>query len=80
MRAYKNVDELVEKLALPSRPTKVAIVEVPENTVLRKSIAGQQEWEQGKILQGGGTQYELMQNIDKNCFQSLYDNINDFFK
>jgi hypothetical protein len=47
---------------------------------LRKSIAGQQEWVPGAVLQGGGTQYELMINIDRNSFQPLFDNINNFFR
>jgi hypothetical protein len=80
LRAYKNVDELVEKLALPSRPTKIAIVEVPEGTVLRKSIVGEQEWIQGTKLQGGGIQYELKTNINNNQFQELFNDINDFFQ
>jgi hypothetical protein len=80
LRAYKNVDELVEKLALPSRPTKIALVEVPEGTILRKSIVGEQEWIQGNKLQGGGIQYELKTNISNNQFQELFNNdINDFF-
>ena len=80
LRAYKNVDELVEGLALPSRPTKVALVEVPEGTMLRKTIVGEQEWVQGKVLKGGGTQYELLENINIESFQPLFNNINDFFK
>ena len=80
LRAYKNVDELVEGLALPSKPTKIALVEVPEGTMFRKSIVGEQEWVQGKILQGGGTQYELLENINIESFQPLFNNINDFFK
>jgi hypothetical protein len=44
LRAYKNVDEIVEKLALQNRPTKIVIVEVPSGTALRKSIVGPQTW------------------------------------
>jgi hypothetical protein len=72
------VDEIVEKLALQNRPTKIAIVEVPEGTMLRKSIAGEQEWVQGKVLQGGGTQYEIF-NRDNDWFQPL-GSMNELFK
>jgi hypothetical protein len=79
LRAYKNVDELVEKMALPSRPTKIAIVEVPAGTMLRKSIVGEQEWVQGKVLQGGGIQYELKTTVSNEQFKYLFE-INVFFK
>jgi hypothetical protein len=69
LRAYKTVDELVEKLALSNRPTKIAIVEVPEGTILRKSTVGPQEWTQGEILQGGGIQYELKTTLEERKFQ-----------
>jgi hypothetical protein len=47
---------------------------------LRKSTVGAQEWTQGKILQGGGIQYELQMIIDSNKFQELFNSFDDFFK
>jgi hypothetical protein len=49
----------MEKLALPTKPTRVSLVEIPANTKLRKSIAGSQEWSNGLKQSGGGMQYEL---------------------
>ncbi|GHV59372.1 hypothetical protein FACS1894182_13390 [Bacteroidia bacterium] len=80
LRTYKNVDEIVKQLALEYRPTKIAIVEVPEGTILRKSTVGPQEWTQGEILQGSGIQYELKSTLEDRKFQPVFDNINDFFK
>jgi hypothetical protein len=34
---------------------------------------------QGKVLRGGGTQYELKTNIAENQFQPLFNDINEFF-
>ena len=76
---YKELfAELQKTTAFPGHPTKIAIIEVPEGTVLRKSIAGTQEW--GTKPRGGGIQYELQTIINKDQFHTLFDNINDFFK
>jgi len=80
LRRYRNVDELIESLALPSRPTRIALVEVPEGTIIRKSTAAAQEWTQGQVLRGGGAQYELRTTLNRGQFQELYNNIDDFFK
>jgi hypothetical protein len=68
----------MEKLALPTKPTRFAIVEVPKNSVLRKSTAGPQEWSSGQKQQGGGIQYELS-NYPNEWFKDLIS-IEDFFK
>jgi hypothetical protein len=78
LRQYKNVDEIVEKLALPSKPTKVGLVELPEGVKLRKSEAGPQN--NGTTPQGGGIQYEIIGDRNNEWFKPLFDNIDDFFK
>jgi hypothetical protein len=80
LRQYKNVDEIVEKLALPSKPTKVGLVELPEGVKLRKSEAGPQNWANGTTPQGGGIQYEIIGDRNNEWFKPLFDNIDDFFK
>jgi len=78
LRAYKNVDEMMEALALPSRPSKIALVEVPSAATLRKSTAGAQEWANGLKQSGGGIQYEAT-SYSQEWFKPL-SNIDDFFK
>ncbi|MDR2886645.1 MAG: hypothetical protein LBV26_01375, partial [Bacteroidales bacterium] len=80
LRTYKNVDELVEKLALPGRPTEIAIVEVPAGTTIRKSIVGAQNWGNGVNRLGGGIQYEIKSGFKEEWFRPLYNDINEFFK
>lgn len=80
LRAYGGVDEIVEKLALPGKPTKVGLVELPSGVKLRKSIAGPQNWTNGTTPQGGGIQYEIIGLTNDSWFEPLFDNINDFFK
>jgi hypothetical protein len=79
LRQYKDVNELMEKLALPIKPTRIAIVEVPSGTGLRKSTAGVQEWPNGLKQEGGGVQYQIMGVRSDNWFKDLLE-INDFFK
>lgn len=80
LRKYKNVDEIVEKLALPNKPAKVGLVELPKNVKLRKSYAGSQSWSNGTTPKGGGIQYEIIGKTKDDWFEPLFDNINDFFK
>jgi hypothetical protein len=80
LRQYKNVDEIVEALALPSKPTKIGLAELPEGTNLRKSTAGPQNWANGTAPQGGGFQYEILSSRNNNWFKPLFEDINDFFK
>jgi hypothetical protein len=80
LRQYGSVDEIIEKLALPSKPTKVGLVELPDGVKLRKSYAGPQNWSNGTKPQGGGIQYEIIGLTNDNWFKPLFDNINDFFK
>ena len=80
LRKYKNVDEIVEKLALPNKPTKVGLVELPKNMKLRKSYAGPQNWTNGTSPKGGGIQYEIIGNRDNNWFSEESLNLETFFK
>lgn len=49
-----------------TKPNKIALVEVPEGTMLRKSTAGEQVWKRSHdnmndlIQRGGGIQYEIL--------------------
>jgi len=52
LRKHGSVDEIVEKLALPGKPTKVGLVELPEGLKLRKSVAGLQNWANGTTPAG----------------------------
>ncbi|MDR0833930.1 MAG: hypothetical protein LBN93_07100, partial [Candidatus Symbiothrix sp.] len=81
LRAYKNMDEVAENLALPNKPTKIGLVEIPEGTVLRKSVAGPQPW--GTKPQGGGIQYEIIETPKVEWFKPLFKNdieVEQFFK
>ena len=69
---------MMEALALPSRPSKIALVEIPDGSTLRKSTAGAQEWADGLKQSGGGIQYEVT-NPQRSWFQEL-STIEDFFK
>ena len=80
LRNYRNVDEIVEKLALPSKPTKVGLVELPQETSLRKSYSGPQMWTNGTSSQGGGIQYEIIGNLKDEWVRPLFNNIDEFFK
>jgi hypothetical protein len=64
---------------LPDRPLKIALVEVPAGSTLRKSTAGAQKWNNGLKQSGGGIQYEIQGTYSKDWFQEL-SNIEDFFK
>lgn len=79
LRQYKNVEEIMEKLALPTKPKRITLVEVPENSVLRKSFAGEQEWSNGLKQTGGGIQYEILGTRNDNWYKDLIK-INEFFK
>lgn len=81
LRKYRDVDELMEKLALPIKPKRIALVELPPTTKLRKSIAGSQEWLSGLKQVGGGVQYEILTkgNPPRNWFEDLLD-IDEFLK
>ncbi|WP_411029861.1 hypothetical protein [Spongiimicrobium sp. 3-5] len=61
---------------MPTEPTRIAIVEVPKSTGLRKSIAGSQEWPNGLKQIGGAIQFEI-RNIDlrtkENWFRPMGD-------
>ncbi|MGB4774143.1 MAG: hypothetical protein WBP45_03140 [Daejeonella sp.] len=78
LRKYKSVEDMTEKLGLPNRPSKIALVEVPAGSILRKSTAGAQEWANGLKQTGGGIQYEVTKP-QESWFQNL-SNIEDFFK
>lgn len=80
LKNYKNVDEIIEKLALPGKPTKVGLVELPQGITLRKSYAGHQIWPNGISSQGGGIQYEIIGNLKDEWFRPLFNNIDEFFK
>lgn len=79
LRQYGSIDDMVEKLALPNKPNKIGLVELPDGVILRKSYAGPQNWSNGTTPQGGGIQYEIIGNREDNWFRPLFDNINDFF-
>ena len=71
LRQYESVDEIVEKLALPVKPAKVGLVELPEGVKLRKSIAGPQNWANGTTPKGGGIQYEIIGNRNTDWFKEI---------
>ena len=66
----------MEKLALPSKPTKIALIEVPAGTNLRKSVAGPQMWSNGLKQDGGATQYEIMGTLQEDWFKPLFETEN----
>lgn len=78
LRQYGSVDEIVEKLTLLSKPSKIGLVELPEGVKLRKSYSGSQNWSNGTTPQGGGIQYEIIGKIQGKWFEPLFDNINNF--
>jgi hypothetical protein len=75
LRQYSSMDEIMEKLALPSKPNKIALVEVPAGTKLRKSTAGPQVWNNGLKQNGGAIQYEI-----KGINMRSNPSCNDWFK
>jgi hypothetical protein len=80
LKKYNGIDELVEDLAIPfdkgtvfgTKPSKIALVEVPKGTNLRKSFAGGQIWKRNYdgledlVQKGGGIQYEILNINFKN--------------
>ena len=80
LRKYKNVDEIVEKLALRNSPTKVGLVELPKGVKLRKSVAGSQEWPNGTKPKRGGIQYEIIGERNNNWFSKESLDLEAFFK
>ncbi|MDR0833932.1 MAG: hypothetical protein LBN93_07110 [Candidatus Symbiothrix sp.] len=65
------------------KPTKVALIEVPANTTLRKSVAGSQKWDlgSGSTLDqiGGGIQYEIISPHKAEWFETVFDDVNKLF-
>jgi hypothetical protein len=97
LKKYKNIDELINDLAIPydngtvfgTIPSKITIVEVPEGTMLRKTIAGEQNWGRSYdnldnlIQKGGGTQYEILNFNNLPSQQEWFKevgSINELFK
>ncbi|WP_158522853.1 fibronectin type III domain-containing protein [Geofilum rhodophaeum] len=69
LKKYDSIDDIIEELAIPysggfgEKPTKVALVEVPKGTIIRKSTAGFQEWSHvspALIQEGGAIQYQIV--------------------
>jgi len=59
-RKYSGKAELIDELALPVNPTEISIVKIPEGTIIRKSVAGYQQWPGMPYQNGGGVQYEIL--------------------
>jgi hypothetical protein len=59
-----TAEQIKDKFALPTEPTNISDVNVPEGSLLRYGFAGSQPgWGAG-----GGVQYELMNRIDEEAF------------
>lgn len=67
-----TLDDLVEKLALPAKPTKISLVEIPANKTIRKSVEGPQQWPNIPYQNGGYTQYQILGYSQSNAIPTQW--------